>query len=292
VYELVRRLNDANLKLLKPLFTDDQHVGYVRFALAQLLVAQAPEVFSCGDEGILSMGPAANADERTLALAAMQLRLAAHGSLPAPVREVCDVRVSLETPVLFRVNRTLVFPLGIKARGVHLVLRYENGDYLISQRSEKVFTSRGCYDVTVGGVLPAGADPWLHVQTEAAEEAGILAEYLESCGDASLLSYVSNVQGTASPGLEYQRAYPFETDGGTNWDETFCWSGRLPDRFKPEALDGEVKRFLRMSPQELLCSLTLSPNHWKTNSGVMLLQNLAQVLSTDDEGKAFDREGL
>jgi 8-oxo-dGTP pyrophosphatase MutT (NUDIX family) len=292
MYELVRRLNDADIKSLKPLLAYGQHVGYVRIALATQLLTQAPELFDCVDDGPLLLAQASGARDITLALAAIQLRLAKQGILPAPAPEVCDVRVSLKTSVLFQVNRNLVFPLGLKARGGHLVLRYENGDYLISQRSEKVFTSRGCYDVPVGGLLPAGVEPWCQMLREAEEEAGIPAEYLESCCEVPILSYVRDVQGTSSPGLEYQRAYPFETDGGTNWDECFCWSGRLPDHFKPAAMDGEVKRFLRMSPQELLRSLTLSPNNWKTNSGVMLLQNLSQVLATNDEGTAFDREGL
>ena len=94
-----------------------------------------------------------------------------------------------------------------------------------------------------------------------------------------MLRYARNVQGREEGG-NYKRAFPFETDGGMNWDEVFCWTVTLPEGTLPAPRDGEVKSFERMTPEALVESLRSEPDAWKTNSGLMLLQVLAEDLRT------------
>jgi hypothetical protein len=57
-------------------------------------------------------------------------------------------------------------------------------------------------------------------------------------------------------------AFPFETDGGMNWDEVFCWTVTLPEGTLPAPRDGEVKSFERMTPEALVESLRSEPDAW------------------------------
>ena len=124
------------------------------------------------------------------------------------------------------------------------------------------------------GLLPSGKDPWDHVKVEANEEAGLSYGAIRPSGDARVLAYARNVQAQLQ-GDQYKPAFPFETDGGTNWDEVFYWIATIPDNISPVPRDGEVKSFLRMTAVELIQSLRTEPQEWKTNSGVMFLQALA-----------------
>jgi hypothetical protein len=76
-----------------------------------------------------------------------------------------------------------------------------------------------------------------------------------------VLRYARNVQGREEGG-NYKRAFPFETDGGMNWDEVFCWTVTLPEGTLPAPRDGEVKSFERMTPEALVESLRSEPDAW------------------------------
>jgi 8-oxo-dGTP pyrophosphatase MutT (NUDIX family) len=290
LYELVRLLNNADLSKLTPFELNGYRVGYVRPTLARMLCCEAPACFASDmQERLTFVLPTVGCEELSDRLAHTHAALADRGLLPKPVAETVDVRVSLTAPPLFRANRNLVFPLGLKGRGVHLVIQYADGDYLIAQRSDRVFTYRGCFDVPVGGVLPSDADPWQHAQVEAWEEAGMRPDLLENPSAAAVLTYARTVQGSFAQGA-YAPAFPFETDGGTNWDEVFYWHLIVPEDFRPQAIDGEVRRFHRLTPADLLASLANNASSWKTNSGVMLLQCLANDPRIPSE--VVDREGL
>jgi len=212
----------------------------------------------------------------TAALAVLQDELAAKGILPSPTRENerVDIKLSFGDAPLAQADRNLIFPFGIKVWGVHVLVHFENGDYLIAQRSQKVFTFRGCYDVPIGGLLPTGAQPWEQAVREAEQEAGqamqdaILAT---SAGNAHMLAYTRDVRGQPE-----RPAFPFETNGGLSRDEVFYWVATIPDDVQPTPRDGEVKNFTRLSPSALLESLITQPEQWKINSGVMLLMDLLE----------------
>lgn len=264
--ELVKKLNDASFDDLWRFEINGRHVGYVRPELAEKLAAAAPEFL--GQTAARTLAVVAenlSADQLTERFKALHEKLAAEGVLPRPAGEATDVRASIADAPLCQINRNLIFPLGIISRGVHVILQHENGDFVVAKRSDKVYTFRGCNDISVGGLLPSGKDPWSHVKTEAAEEASLAPEDLKSAGPAMVLAYARNVTG-----------FPVETNGGTNWDEVFYWSVTIPDDVVPAPRDGEVKSFRRMSPADLIKSLREEPDAWKTNSGVMFLEALAQ----------------
>lgn len=273
---LVKQLNDANLCDLYKFEVAGQHVGYLRPALADVLIKEAP--FFLGQVGPTTISVIAenlSAEQLTAQFKALHEKLAAQGLLPKPVNEFSDVRAHISNEPICQINRSLIFPFGIISRGVHAILRYENGDFVIAKRSNKVFTFQGCYDVSVGGLLPSGKDPWDHVKVEAQEEGNISGRAISPAGDVIVLSYVRNIQGKQN-GTEFKPAFPFETDGGTNWDEVFCWTVIVSDKVIPTPNDGEVKSFERMTTEQLLRSLREEPEKWKTNSGVMLFQELAR----------------
>ena len=201
------------------------------------------------------------AQELTERFAALHERLAAEGVLPKPVKEVSDVHAAIGDPPLCQSNSMLIFTLGILCRGVHVILTYENGDFVVARRSDKVFTFQGCRDISVGGLLPSGKDPWDHVKTEAAEEAGLDLSAIAPSGGVRVLRYARNVQGREEGG-NYKRAFPFETDGVMNWDEVFRWTVTLPEGTLPAPRDGEVKSFERMTPEALVESLRSEPDAW------------------------------
>lgn len=264
--ELVKQLNNASFDDLWRFEIKGRHVGYVRPELAEKLVAAAPEFL--GQTGARTLSVVAEnltPDQLTERFKALHEKLAASGVLPKPAGELTDVRASIADEPLCQINRNLIFPLGIISRGVHVILQHENGDFVVAKRSDKVYTFRGCNDISVGGLLPSGKDPWTHVKTEAAEEASLAPEDLKPDGPAMVLGYARNVTG-----------FPVETDGGTNWDEVFYWTVTIPDSVTPAPRDGEVKSFYRMSPEDLIKSLREEPGSWKTNSGVMLLEYLAK----------------
>lgn len=270
--ELVKQLNNASFDDLWRFEINGKHVGYVRPELAEKLVAATPEFL--GQTAVRTLSVIAEnltPDQLTARFVTLHEKLAVEGVLPKPAGELTDVRASIADEPLCQINRNLIFPLGLISRGVHVILQFENGDFVVAKRSDKVFTFRGCNDISVGGLLPSGKDPWTHVKTEAAEEASLAPEDLKPTGPAMVLAYARNVQGTAE-----KPAFPFETNGGTNWDEVFYWTVTIPDNVVPAPRDGEVKSFHRMSPEDLIKSLREEPGSWKTNSGVMLLEYLAQ----------------
>jgi hypothetical protein len=271
------------------------HVGYVRPELAKKLLKHAPEVFAkTGRRGLAIKAFHQSANELTQRVKTMHERLAGLGILPKPANEFMDVRAQLTDEPLFQINRNLLFGFGLKAWGVHLVIRYENGDFLVAKRSDnpkKVFTYQNCFDVSVGGGKPAGKDPWDHVKVEGGQEAGLAPEIIIPSGNVSVLAYARNVQGSVVDG-KYKPAFPFETDGGTSWDEVFYWPVVIGDDVKAKPKDGEVKSFQRMTPVELIHSLKNEPNNWKTNSGVMFLEVLAHDSRYSHEFTAEDRADL
>jgi hypothetical protein len=275
--ELVKQLNDAKFDELFRFEIAGKHIGYVRPELAQKLIERAPDFLGqTGPQTLAVIAENLSPQQLTARFKTLHEELAAEGVLPKPAAEFTDVRARITDEPLCQINRNLIFPLGIISRGVHVILTHENGDFVVAKRSDtKVFTFQGAYDVPVGGLLPSGKDPWDYVKVEAAEEAGLGEKALKPDGEAIVLGYARNVQGQRQ-GAEYKPAFPFETDGGTNWDEVFYWTATIPDGVVPEPQDGEVKSFQRMSPAALIHSLRTEPQNWKTNSGVMFLEALAR----------------
>jgi hypothetical protein len=273
---LIKILNNSQLADLLCLKISNNTVGYIRPKLAEFLLKIDPSLISKTNKNTLTIY-AGEYSASELADKFMEIHEsgAATGILPKPANEFVDVRVSLYDTPFFKVNRNLIFPLGIKSWGVHLIITYENGDFAIARRSERVFTYKNCYDVPVGGLLPSGKDPWLHIIQEAAEEAGLPLNLVRCTEEAAVIAYARNIQGQRIDG-KYMPAFPFETDGGTNRDEVFYWPVTIADDVELRPCDGEVKEFLRMTPIELIHSLKTAPETWKTNSALMIADVLAR----------------
>lgn len=285
--ELVRRLNDLDLKHLVRLDIAGRHVGYLRMPLARALVAHASTHFYWNDYDICLRPQNAPAHLITAILDRIERSLSGLRLLPKAAGELVDVRPLLTDPPVCRIDRNLLLPFGVKSRRAALLARFENGDYLVATRSSKAFTDRGCFDVPAGGLLPAGERPWDWVLAEAEAAASIPPDVVVAAGPAVALTHRRNVAGAAVNG-RYQPAFPFECDGGTNWDEVLYWTVLLPDGFVAQPRDGEVKSFSRMAPDALVDCLRHEPDRWKTNAGAMFLHCLARGPAAE----RFDAEEL
>ena len=270
--EYIDGVNSAKLGALYPVTTQGVRFGYIRPELAAKLADNEPEVFEFEFGSRLPTlalrSEGKTPEQITEMVAGAHARLAEKGIL-GPIRgEKVDVKENLTDSALFRADLNLVFALGLKSWGVHIIPEYANGDILIQRRSNKVFTFPGKFDL-FGGVLPSGKDAWEQARNELFQEAGLRGQW-EPLEAGVAFAYDREVRGRVGNDGKYKPEYPPQTDGGTNRDEIFYWKVRIPDNVRPYANDGEVGKFLRISQDELR-EMLRHPADWKTNSAVMMM---------------------
>ena len=273
--DLVKQLRNANLSQTLNLVAEGKHIGYIPKMMSQKVLEVSPDLFFRTDENLLSLRMnGSSSGEVTDRIRACHEALASEALVPEASGELVDVRSALADPPLFQIDRSLVFPLGMKTWGVHANSRYPNGDFLVAKRSGKLRTFPGCLDVPIGGLVPSGRGIWQQLEIEAEEEAGIAHGTLQPKRDAQVMSYVRSA-GIAPVDKDMENRTHRAASPGINWDEVFCWDIDIPDGPSPEPYDGEVEHFRRFSPADLIQSLRAGPEQWKYNSGVMFLQVLA-----------------
>lgn len=246
-------------------------VGYVRKSLALRLNETAPDFLNANSGAIRIQSANPSPQNLTGKFENLHKHLSQKGLLPGIAPEKVDVRPVGGGDPLFRINRNLIFPFGIRSRGGHLIMRYENGDFLVSRRSDKVMLFRGCYDVTAGGILPASGNINQHVFKEALEEANLSENDVRNLKGPFVIFGAREVRGDSK-----NPAFPYETNGGTDIGDAVYWEAVLDNDAYLNPNDGEVSLFVRMSPDELASSLQDEPENWKINSGVMYLHALSR----------------
>ncbi|MCK5384219.1 MAG: hypothetical protein KAJ29_01490 [Alphaproteobacteria bacterium] len=275
--KLIELFNNASLAALCPLFRLSHHIGFIRPELAHTLTSNAPDLFEHKNGTLIIGSEELSSETLTEELINLHTQLADKKILPELAPEIVDVTPVDENVVLFKLNRNLLFPLGIKSRGGHLILKYENGDFLVARRSSKVMLFKECYDVPVGGILPSNISVEDHIYTEAQEEAGLSPEDLIEISPRYSIVGARQVIGQKITNDDYEPAFPFETDGGTDFGEAFYWIATIKNGVEPCPKDGEVKKFLRFSPDTLIDTLKHEPKKWKINSGIMFLHALSHT---------------
>jgi 8-oxo-dGTP pyrophosphatase MutT (NUDIX family) len=192
------------------------HVGYVRPALADRLVALSPD-FSSVDARLV-LAPDAAGSLNALAMAA---GLRSRG-------EDFDVRAVMDGPVLAVLDRGALPDFGVIGVGVHLngLVRRADGLYLwVAKRAADKKLDPGKFDNLVAGGVPAGLAPFETLVKEAEEEAAL---------PASL---------SAQARLVARFSYNMERPEGLRRDVVYTYDLDLPDSFIPQPADGEVESF-------------------------------------------------
>jgi 8-oxo-dGTP pyrophosphatase MutT (NUDIX family) len=192
------------------------HVGYVRPALADRLVALSPD-FSSVDARLV-LAPDAAGSLNALAMAA---GLRSRG-------EDFDVRAVVDGPVLAVLDRGALPDFGVIGVGVHLngLVRRADGLHLwVAKRAADKKLDPGKFDNLVAGGVPAGLTPFETLVKEAEEEAAL------------------PVSLSAQAQLVGRFSYNMERTEGLRRDVVYAYDLDLPDSFVPQPADGEVESF-------------------------------------------------
>lgn len=176
------------------------------------------------------------------ALDAFGLRLREAGLSQGWRDERLDL-VDLERPerVLTTLERALFRPIGAATRAVHLAARTRaprspaDPVWLVGQRSRKKRIGPGRWDGLCAGMVAAGETPRAALAREAAEEAGLAADFARSRARELERLWI---------------ARPVEH--GRMIEETIAHDVTLPEGWTPRAVDGEVERFEVISAEDAL----------------------------------------
>ena len=142
--------------------------------------------------------------------------------------EAFDVRAEPDGPVVATIDRGALPAFGIRAVGVHLnaLVAGPGGPRLwVARRAADKLLDPGKLDHLVAGGVPAGLTPWLTLEKEAEEEAGLPASLLAGARHVGVVDYA------------------MARDEGLRRDRLHCYDVDLPEWFVPEARDGEVEGF-------------------------------------------------
>lgn len=171
-------------------------------------------------------------------LDAMAETLVAAGHARALRGEAMPLRLDWDGDVLGHVDHAVMRCLGILTDKVHLngLLRDASGSVRavwLGRRSRAMRTAPGHWDNLAAGGVSLGADIATTLAAEAAEEAGISADWLD---DAVPIGMMQLDYATAE-GLSRERLHIFDID--------------LPADFQPVCHDGEIEEFRAMDAAAL-----------------------------------------
>ncbi len=154
------------------------------------------------------------------------------------------------------VERAAVRPLGIATFAVHLVGFTPAGKVWVQQRALDKATDPGKWDTLVGGLVAADEDDALALEREAWEEAGLHLHALHACATTDRIT----VRRPVREGYMVEHIAVFEAV--------------VPDGTQPVNQDGEVARFDRLTPQDLI--ERLAAGAFTLEAGLILARCLAR----------------
>jgi 8-oxo-dGTP pyrophosphatase MutT (NUDIX family) len=213
-----------------PLFCAGAHIGWLRHAAAQRLVAW-PEIFKRDAAGVriadLLESPAA----RTGAVDGVVNALHEEGAIRGWRNERYAVVSGFHNPPLFHIERAAARYLGTTTYAAHVNGYCGSGvdcEMWLARRSASKPIDPGMLDNLVGGGMSAGIPPSETIVREAWEEAGIpaqLARLAVAAGTVRLLRQVPE---------------------GVQSEVIFVHDLALPRDFQPRNQDGEVAELRRV----------------------------------------------
>jgi len=237
-----------------PLLCDGKHIGWLRQAAAQRLLAW-PDVFKRDAAGVRVAVSLASAEARTAAIAAVIETLHREGAITGWRAERYAVVTAFDAPPLFYIERAAARFLGTTTYAAHANGYCGSGvdcEMWLARRSAVKPIDPGVLDNLVGGGMSAGIPPLQAIIREAREEAGIpeaLACKAVAAGTVRLLR---------------------EVPEGVQSEVIFVHDLELPRDFQPHNEDGEVAEFRRLPIAEIIAMLEGDANFTLDASLVML----------------------
>lgn len=156
--------------------------------------------------------------------------------------------------VLAAIERSAGRPLGIATRAVHLVAWTPRGEAWVQQRAHDKAPDPGRWDTLMGGLVAAGESDAEALERETWEEAGLRIEGLRALRRAGHV-------GIRRPVAE-----------GYMVEHIEVYEAVVPEGVEPVNQDGEVARFERLAPDELL--RRLAADAFTLEAGLMLAAGL------------------
>ncbi len=252
-----------------PFVADGRRIGWVRRDNARLL-AEVGGAFRVGADRVAFAEGVEGAERRTEAVAEAADRLVARGAVPKPRDEAYAVKMAWLEPELFRVDRSLVSFLGLKAYGVHMsgyVRRADGGlDIWVGRRASDKAVAPGKLDNLVAGGQPAGLSLRDNLLKEAAEEADMAPDLAGRAVGAGAVTYC------------------FEGALGLKLDTMYVYDIELPPDFTPRNTDGEMAEFM-LWPAERVLETVRQTDDFKFNVNLVILDFAVRhgLLTPDDE---------
>jgi 8-oxo-dGTP pyrophosphatase MutT (NUDIX family) len=260
----------ASLAGLVPWRIGPAAVGWLLPDVARRLRA-LPKSFRETDAG-LELIAANDAEARSAALKEVAAHLATAGILPLR-DEAFDVRAAPGSPVLARLDRGALSPLGVISQGVHVNGRVRRPDGLhlwMGWRSKDKGVAPGKLDNLVAGGVPAGLSAMQTLLKEAAEEASMPPVLAARSRQVSRVSY----RMSDGPGVRRDVLHCFDLD--------------LPEDFRPAPADDEVERF-ELWPAERLLRTVRETSDVKFNVNLVLIDLFLRERLVDPEGEEGKR---
>ena len=253
----VERCNRHNPTDFIPFIADDQLVGRMRPAFAELLRKYA-DVFQQNGSGITLHSALSGYADRTEALAEVMQQLVADGHHDHLMGEPYPVTAGLRHEALFEIDRTASSLFGLRTFGQHINGFVKDGDELlmwVAKRASDKRTFPGMLDQLVAGGLPMGINLQENLQKECYEEAGIPETLANQAVPVGAISYnVDNVKGY-------------------KYDILYCYDLLLPENFTPVCTDGEVDEFM-LQPMAEVMSTIVETDRFKPNCNLVVIDFL------------------
>ncbi|XP_069192361.1 uncharacterized protein [Procambarus clarkii] len=229
----------------RPLFVCGRQVGAVRPDVACCLL-DYPQVFTPTPDAFILNVQLDSYTKRSNAIDVVLRDLRAKNVLRAlrGWRDECfNVWADFGVEPLFKMERSAVTLLGVRAFGVHIMgysRSAEDGtmNIWVQKRSLDKPTYPGMIDTMVGGGITAGLQPFQVMLKEAHEEAGIPEDIAKTAHAAGTVSFFT------------------ETERGLHANTEFVYDLELPPDFVPCNNDGEVECFEAVSVEEYVERVT------------------------------------
>lgn len=177
-------------------------------------------------------------------------------------------QTSIESNIAFSFERAACAIFGLATFGVHMTAfegRGEDMKIWVPRRSPTKATWPSMLDNSVAGGIPSGMTPFESMVKECEEEASLADDFvrprLVQCGVATYF-YVTD-QGWLQPEVENVYDLPLPVKGS-------------PDYVDLTPLDGEVESFKLIPVKEVLDMLLHTPEQFKPNSGLILVDFLVR----------------
>lgn len=264
----IRACNRHDPAIYRPFFSAETLIGRVRPAIAAWLTAFDSR-FEAIAGGVRLSARCATAAERSAALAAAATEMAQQGLIPPLRHELYPVLTCWETPPplaavgetppLAAVDRSAVTILGIPAYGLHVngyVRHPQHGLSLwVARRALDRAVAPDKLDNMIAGGQPLGLSLAENLRKEAAEEAGLPAEWADQAQPVGALHYVMDIEA------------------GLRDDTLFLYDLELPPDITPHNQDGEVAAFMLWPVAEVARSIH-DTESWKFNCPLVVIDFL------------------